>query len=89
LNEELAADWGYRRLDTHGGYAGFPARRSAYRLGWLSSEVTVGQALGSCDNTAQVHPGQFTNAMMRSGAELLLGRVTAARMLISRDSPRS
>jgi glycine/D-amino acid oxidase-like deaminating enzyme len=81
LNEKLAADWGYRRLDTYGGYTGFPARRSAYSLAWLSSEVTVGQALGSCDNTAQVHPRQFTKAMMRAaraqGAELLIGRVTA------------
>jgi glycine/D-amino acid oxidase-like deaminating enzyme len=81
LNEKLAGGWGYRRLDTYGGYAGYDARRSDYRLGWLSSEVKVGQALGSRDNTAQVHPGQFTRAIMRAaeaqGAELLLGHVTA------------
>jgi len=81
LNEKLAGNWGYRRLDTYGGFAGFPARRGAYRLAWLSSKVKVGQALGSRDSTAQVHPGQFTAAMMRAaaaqGAELLLGRVTA------------
>ena len=81
LNEKLAGNWGYRRLDTYGGFAGFPARRGAYRLAWLSSKVKVDQALGSRDNTAQVHPGQFTAAMMRAaaaqGAELLLGRVTA------------
>jgi glycine/D-amino acid oxidase-like deaminating enzyme len=81
LNQKLAGNWGYRRLDTYGGFAGFSARRSAYRLGWLSSEVKVSQALGSRDNTAQVHPGQFTTAMMRAaaaqGAELLFGRVTA------------
>ena len=80
LNDRLAGDWGYRRLDTYGGVAGFPARRGAYRLGWLSSEVKVGQVLGSRDNTAQVHPGRFTAAMMRAaaaqGAELRLGRVT-------------
>ena len=81
LNEKLAGNWGYRRLDTYGGIAGFPARRGAYRLAWLSSKVKVGQALGSRDSTAQVHPGQFTAAMIRAaaaqGAELLLGRVTA------------
>jgi glycine/D-amino acid oxidase-like deaminating enzyme len=82
LNDKLAGDWGYRRLVTYGGFAGLPARRSsAYRLGWLSSGVTVGQALGSRHNTAQVHPGRFTAAMMRAAAaqrgELLLGRVTA------------
>ena len=81
LNEKLAGNWGYRRLDTYGGFACFP--RSAWRLpprlafvegeGW--------PALGSRDSTAQIHPGQFTAAMMRAaaaqGAELLLGRVTA------------
>ena len=81
LTEKVAGDWGYRRLDTYGGFAGFPVRRSAHHLGWLSPQVNVAQALGSPHNTAQVHPGQFTIAMMRAaaaqGAELLLGRVTA------------
>jgi glycine/D-amino acid oxidase-like deaminating enzyme len=81
LNDKLVGSWGYRRLDTYGGLVGFSLRRSAYRLGWLSSAVKVGQALGSRDNTAQVDPGQFTTAMMRAaaaqGAELLIGRVTA------------
>jgi glycine/D-amino acid oxidase-like deaminating enzyme len=81
LNEKLSGNWGYRPLDTYGGLAGLSARRSAYHLGWLSSGVKVGQVLGSRDNTAQVHPGQFATAMMRAaaaqGAELLIGRVTA------------
>jgi glycine/D-amino acid oxidase-like deaminating enzyme len=81
LNEKLQGNWGYRRLDTYGGLAGFSARRSTYRLGWLSSEVKVGQVIGSRDNTAQVHPGQFTTTMMRAaaaqGAELLIGCVNA------------
>jgi glycine/D-amino acid oxidase-like deaminating enzyme len=81
LNEKLADDWGYRRLDTYGGGAGFPIRHSAYRLGWLSPEVRIGQALGTRHNTAQVHPGRFTTAMMRTatsqGAELRLGRITS------------
>jgi len=80
LAEEIAEDWGYRRLDTYGGFAGFRRRRSAYDLGWLSDDVTVAHALGSPETTAQVHPGQFTAALMRAaearGAELRLGRVT-------------
>src|SRR5580658_5221506 len=63
LADELDDDWGYRRLDTFGGFAGFPRRRSAYELDWLSGEVTVAQALGSPETTAQVHPGEFTRAM--------------------------
>lgn len=81
LNEKLAGDWGYRRLDTYGGEAGFATRTNAYRLGWLSPDVRIGQALGTRDNTAQVDPGRFTTAMMRTamaqGAELRLGRISA------------
>src|SRR5580704_6050789 len=80
LAERIAGDWGYRRLDTYGGFAGYPSRGSAYQLGWMSGEVTVAQAIGSPETTAQVHPGQFTAAMMRAaeghGAELRIGRVT-------------
>jgi glycine/D-amino acid oxidase-like deaminating enzyme len=80
LADTIADDWGYRRLDTFGGFAGFPRRRNAYELGWMSGEVTVAQAIGSPETTAQVHPGQFTAAMMRAaeaqGAALRLGRVT-------------
>jgi glycine/D-amino acid oxidase-like deaminating enzyme len=80
LAERIAGDWGYRRLDTYGGFAGYPSRGSVYELGWMSDEVTVAQAIGSPETTAQVHPAQFTAAMMRAaerqGAELRLGRVT-------------
>ena len=80
LAQQIAGDWGYRRLDTYGGFAGFRHRRRRHTLGWLSDEVTVAQALGSPDTTAQVDPGQFTVAMMRAaeaqGAEWRLGRVT-------------
>src|SRR5207244_9394328 len=58
-------------------------RRSGHDVGWLSDEVTIGQMLGTPETTAQVHPGQFTAAMMRAaetqGAELRLGRVTGIR----------
>lgn len=83
LAERSGEDWGYRRLDTYGGFAGFPSRRSSHDLRWLSNDVTVSQRLGSSENTAQVHPGQFTAAMMRAaeaqGAELRPGRVTGIR----------
>ena len=80
LAQRITAEWGYRRLETYGGLAGFRRRRSEYNLGWLSRDVTVTQALGSPETTAQVHPGQFTTAMMRAaeaqGVQLWLGRVT-------------
>jgi len=71
------------RLDTYGGFAGFPGRGSQYDLGWLSADVTVSQQLGAAENTAHVHPGQFTAAMIRmaeaQGAGLRLGRVAGIR----------
>ena len=80
LAEKIADDWGYRRLDTYGGLAGVSRPPSAYALGWLSDAVTITQALGSPETTAQVHPGQFTAAMMRAaeaqGAQLRHGRVS-------------
>ena len=83
LAHKIAGDWGYRRLNTYGGFGGIGRRRSAYSLGWLSDAVTVSQALGSPETTAQVHPGQFTAAMMRAaeaqGTELRYGRITGIR----------
>jgi glycine/D-amino acid oxidase-like deaminating enzyme len=80
LAEEIAGDWGYRRLDTYHGVAGVPRRPGAYGLGWLSSEVTISQLIGSHETTAQVHPARFTTALMRAaetkGATLRSGRVT-------------
>jgi len=83
LAEQIGEDWGYRRLDTYGGYCGFPHGGAPHELAWLSSDVAVSQALGSREDTAQVHPGQFTAAMMRGAqaqrAELRIGRVTGIR----------
>jgi glycine/D-amino acid oxidase-like deaminating enzyme len=88
LAAEVEGDWGYRRLDTYGGSArqgGGGHDRGAYDLGWFAPEVAMSQALGSPRTTAQVHPGQFTRAMMRAaeacGAALRQGRVTG----IARD----
>jgi glycine/D-amino acid oxidase-like deaminating enzyme len=86
LADAINDDWGYRRLDTYGGFAserdGTRHYRSAHELGWFAPGVTVSQALGSPETTAQVHPRQFTAAMMRAaetnGAQLRSGRVTGA-----------
>src|SRR5262252_9339029 len=79
LAEELGGDWGYRRLTTYGGSAGFGQRNRAHSTGWLSAGVSVNQQLGSTETTAQVHPARFTAVMMRAaqaqGAEIRLGRV--------------
>ena len=79
LLEEIADDWGYRRLDTYCGYA--RARTGRGRaLAWLSDDFAVTQRLGSTETTAQVHPGRFTTAMIRAaeakGAVLRSGRAT-------------
>jgi glycine/D-amino acid oxidase-like deaminating enzyme len=84
LAQDIKADWGYRRLTTYGGVAGDRNRFRPYRhphpIDWLSADVTVDQALGSTETTAQVHPGEFSFAMMQAaqaqGAELRLGQVT-------------
>lgn len=88
LADELDGDdWGYRRLVTYGGSAGFRRRRGRYAVDWLSPEVNIDQHLGTRETTAQVHPGKFTAAMMRAaqreGAELRLGQVTG---LVRRNS---
>jgi glycine/D-amino acid oxidase-like deaminating enzyme len=81
LTQEIDDDWGYRRLDTYGGSMGLRHRGAAYSIGWLSPGAAVDRRLGSTTTTAQVHPGRFTNAMMRAaqaqGAKLHLGQVTA------------
>jgi glycine/D-amino acid oxidase-like deaminating enzyme len=84
LPDELACDWGYRRVGTHAGYAdeaeGGGSASGAGECGWLSAGVTLNRRLGSRETTAQVHPGAFTAAMMRAaeanGAELRAAEVT-------------
>src|SRR3984893_7124432 len=87
LAEEIAGDWGYRRLTTYGGGVSARRRGNVYGIDWLSPSVTVTQLLGSTETTAQVHPAKFTAAMMRAaeekGAELRLGQVTG--VVRSRD----
>jgi len=88
LHEELAKsidrDWGYRRLATYAGAAsaqnGRPRAARPSDHPWLADAVTVTHRLGSPETTAQVHPGQFTAALMAAavaqGAELHLGAVS-------------
>jgi glycine/D-amino acid oxidase-like deaminating enzyme len=77
LAEELPDDWGYRRMTTYAGHGG-PGLRG-HRLPWVSEGIALNHRLGSTETTAQVHPGRFTDAMMRAaealGAELRTGAV--------------
>jgi len=92
LSAEIADDWGYRRLDTYGGFASRRVSlgqcRSAYALDWFAGDVEMSQALGSPDTTAQVHPGRYTEAMML-GAETLGAALRQARVTgLARDGDR-
>jgi glycine/D-amino acid oxidase-like deaminating enzyme len=83
LAEELDDDWGYRRLDTFGLLAGDRRDFAGYRRlptpDWLGPETAIHGQLGTENSTAQVHPGDFTQAMMRAaearGATLRIGAV--------------
>jgi glycine/D-amino acid oxidase-like deaminating enzyme len=83
LPNEIAGDWGYRRMTAYGGFVvpGRDARRHVpAKLDWLSEGVIITSRLGTTDTTAIVHPRAFTAAMMsaaqRHGADLRQGRVT-------------
>ncbi|HKU97150.1 MAG TPA: FAD-dependent oxidoreductase [Vineibacter sp.] len=76
LARTIGGDWGYRRLDTYGGFA----RAGRDGIDWLSPQAHRQRRLGSTDSTAQVDPGAFTAALMRAaethGAVLRSGTVT-------------
>jgi glycine/D-amino acid oxidase-like deaminating enzyme len=83
LAEEIAGDWGYRRMTTYAGFAAAQTgRRSAagsFHLDWVAEDVSLSQRLGGTQTTAQVHPGRFTQALVEAAqphAELHLGQVT-------------
>ena len=93
LTAEIGGEWGYRRMTTYGGSV--DERRRLHRpstrpIEWLSDAVTLDRRLGGIDTTAQVHPGAFTDALMRAaevrGATLLRGRVTG--MALDRGGSR-
>jgi len=81
LAEELGTNWGFRRMAAYGahGRSGVE-QRDAPTLPWLSKGIAISQQLGGGASTAQVHPGEFTRAMMSAatarGAELRRGSVT-------------
>ena len=93
LADELGGNWGFRRMTTYGGYAHGgkdfgPADGTT--LPWLSKNVAIERQLGTGATTAQVHPGEFTKAMMSAaearGAELRRGAMTG--VLRSGDGTR-
>jgi glycine/D-amino acid oxidase-like deaminating enzyme len=90
LAKDIARDWGYRRMDTFMLAArekGAPA--GGHRVpapGWIDGPAVVAGTLGSPETTAQVHPAQFTAALMDEtqarGATLRIG---AVERVIARD----
>jgi glycine/D-amino acid oxidase-like deaminating enzyme len=83
LPDEIAGDWGYRRMTAYSGFV--VPERDARRhvpaeLDWLSDGVIIASRLGTTETTAIVHPCKFTTAMMSAaqgqGAELRRGRIT-------------
>jgi glycine/D-amino acid oxidase-like deaminating enzyme len=83
LSDQIAGDWGYRRMTTYSGFV-FPRGDARHRvpakLNWLSEGVVIGDLLGTTETTAVAHPRKFTSAMMNAaqayGAELRRGQVT-------------
>jgi glycine/D-amino acid oxidase-like deaminating enzyme len=83
LPDEIAGDWGYRRMTTYSGFVvpECDARRHLpANLKWLSDGVVIASRLGTPETTAIVNPRAFTAAMMKAahghGAELRRGRIT-------------
>ena len=64
LAETLGNPWGYRRLDTYGGYAVEGGERRPGERPWLSEAVTITGRLGSPQTTAIVEPRAFTTGLM-------------------------
>lgn len=83
LPNEIAGDWGYRRMTAYGGFVvpeRDPRRHLPGGLDWLSEGVIIASRLGTTHTTAIVHPRKFTAAMMNAaqarGAQLRRGRIT-------------
>ncbi|BGO96298.1 hypothetical protein NBRC10512_000368 [Rhodotorula toruloides] len=89
--------WGYRRLDTLSVSADLSSSSSSAKLSsrsrklkgaelfpWLNKDVlTASDVLGSQDTTSQVHPEQFTRAMVEEaeklGVKVVYGSVEGAQ----------
>ena len=98
LHQELA-----RTLPAHVGYRSLHTlaimsseRRDVSRFGsatlpaWLSDECAMGGSIGDDTNTAQIHPGRFTTALLDAavarGARLRMGTVDG--LLMNRTDKR-
>jgi glycine/D-amino acid oxidase-like deaminating enzyme len=84
LAQELGGEaWGYRRMTTFAGHGGARHSGGGGPVRWLSDAVTVSRRLGTPQTTAQVHPGLFTQAMMRAaqqaGATLRIAAATGLK----------
>jgi glycine/D-amino acid oxidase-like deaminating enzyme len=82
LADALGNPWGYRRLESYGGYVtAMGSERGAAARPWLSPGVVLAEHLGTPQTTAVLEPRAFTTALMRAaeaaGAELRLGAVAA------------
>lgn len=80
LADSLGNPWGYRRLETYGGYVTANRdRRGRAQRPWLSEAVTLTGRLGSPQTTALVEPRAFTTGLMHAaekhGAVLRHGTV--------------
>jgi glycine/D-amino acid oxidase-like deaminating enzyme len=83
LARELGSGYGYRRMDTYMLAAreqgSVPGGHRVSPPGWLDGAGVVRAGLGSRETTAQVHPAQFTAALIEGarahGATLRMGVV--------------
>jgi glycine/D-amino acid oxidase-like deaminating enzyme len=87
-SQTLGTDYGYRRLTTLGVIASADSRLSERPLpdefAWLDRHGVPSAVLGSPLTTAQVHPAQFTHALMQAalarGAQLRLGCIEGVEL---------
>jgi glycine/D-amino acid oxidase-like deaminating enzyme len=71
LPNEIAGDWGYRRMTAYSGFV--VPERDARRhlpaeLDWLCGGVIITSRLGTTETIAIVHPRAFTAAVMSGSA---------------------
>src|SRR5262249_15026804 len=83
-------DYGFRRMDTYMLAARETgAVRGGHRApapGWLDGAAIVAGTLGSTDTTAQVHPAQFTTALLdEARAHRAVLRMGAVERVAHRD----
>ncbi len=83
LPGELSQDYGYRRVNTY--QVALSDRRTMTNRhltgagDWIDGTAPVQQQLGDTTTTAQLHPGEFTRALMngacQNGANVIIGTV--------------